>query len=94
MVDTTATPATSLVQAGWTVFSRDGEALGEVLGADERRFLLRDGDHPTRRLELSTELIVDLDAADMRAHLALDASEVTADHASIDRIPRVGHERT
>jgi hypothetical protein len=89
MMDTTGSPASGLIQAGWTVFSRDGEALGEVLGADERRFLIRDGDHPTRRLEISIELVADLDAADMRARLDVDANQVTAEHGAITRVPRI-----
>jgi hypothetical protein len=94
MTDTTETTAARPIQPGWTVFSRDGASLGEVLGADERRFLLRDDDHATRRLELSTDLISEMDAADMHARLIIDEGEATADHPSIDRVPRAGHERT
>lgn len=82
------TPDPVLVQAGWEVLSRDGESLGEVLGADRVRFLVREDDHATRRLEIPTDLVVEQEPAEMRARIAIDANEVSAEHAAITRIPR------
>ena len=60
-------PDPVLVQAGWEVLSRDGKSLGEVLGADRDRFLIREADHATRRLEIPTELVVEQEPAEIRA---------------------------
>ncbi len=82
------TPDLVLVQAGWEVLSRDGESLGQVLGADKDRFLIRDDDHASRRLEIPTALIAEQEPGEMRARIAIDANEVSAEHAAITRIPR------
>ena len=78
----------SLVQAGWEMSSRDGHPLGEVLGADERRFLLQDRDDPAKRLELPTTLLAMQDVGTMRASIILDEAEVAPGRHGIERIPR------
>jgi hypothetical protein len=74
--------------AGWEMASKDGHPLGEVLGADDRRLLLRDRDDPAKRLELPTTLIAGQDVRSMRATLALAESEVRAGSHGIERVPR------
>lgn len=78
----------SLVQAGWQIASRDGHPLGEVLGADERRFLLRDRDDPAKRLELPTALVATQEVGTMCASIVLDEDEVASGRHGIERIPR------
>jgi hypothetical protein len=78
----------SFVQAGWEIASRDGHPLGEVLGADERRFLLRDRDDPAKRLEFPTALVDTQEVGTMRASIVLDEDEVACGRHGIERIPR------
>lgn len=76
----------SSVLAGWHIYSRDGESLGEVIGADADRFLIR-GQGPYR-LQLSTDTIVEQDQDDMCARISIATAEV---EQIATRIPAPGH---
>ncbi|MEX1294582.1 MAG: hypothetical protein AB1Z67_00285 [Candidatus Limnocylindrales bacterium] len=78
----------SLVQAGWAIYSRDGELIGEALGADSDRFLVMATDGSERRLEIPVELVLEEEPGEMRARISLDEQEVGADHDEITSIPR------
>lgn len=91
MMDMTERMRPSLVQAGWAIFSRDGEYLGDVLGADQDRLLLPEPGEPEGRLELPTDLVLEEEPAEMRARISLDEAEVNAAHERIGPIPRPEH---
>jgi hypothetical protein len=88
MTDTLDGPRPSLVQAGWAIYSKDGELIGEVLGADHERFLLADLDRSDHRLEVPIALVLEEEPAEMRARISLDEQEIGADHDAITPIPR------
>ncbi len=88
MIDETDDVRPTLVQAGWAVYSKEGTFVGEVLGADERRFLLQDGQGSERRLEIPTEFITEEEPLEMRARISLAANEIGVGHEDIAAIPR------
>lgn len=88
MTDLTDRVRPSLVQAGWAIYSRDGGYLGDVLGADRDRLLLPQPENPRGRLELSTELVLEEEPAEMRARISLTEDEVSPRHEQIEPIPR------
>lgn len=86
MMDMSDMVRPSLVQSGWAIYSRDGAYLGDVLGADRDRFLLREPTDPDARLELSTELVLEEEPAEMRARISLAEDEVHVRHEHIRSI--------
>lgn len=91
MLDLTDRMRSSLVQVGWAIFSRDGEHLGDVLGAVHDRLLLPEPGEPEGRLELPTALVLDEDPVEMRARISLDAAEVGAALERDGSMPRPAH---
>lgn len=65
-----------LVQPGWHLFSKDGEALGEVVAADEKRIILRPERDADGRIEISTDTLIEQEEPEMRARISLMADEV------------------
>jgi hypothetical protein len=65
-----------LVQPGWHLYSKDGEALGEVVAADPTRIILRPEGADDERIEIRTDTLIEQEEAEMRARISLDASEV------------------
>lgn len=89
-MDMTDVVRPTLVQAGWAIYSQDGAFMGEVLGADRDRFLLRAAIGSELRLEIPTKLIIEEEPNEMRARVGLDEGEISAEHEAIAPIPRSG----
>jgi hypothetical protein len=74
--NTTTTANTVLVQPGWQIFSRDGEALGEVVAIDGRSMMLRGPGLEAPRYQIPADSIIEQEEAEMRARVSLDAADV------------------
>ena len=79
MHDDPARTGAILVQAGWHIYSKDGEMLGEVIVVNEQLMHIHlEGTGDERSLELGTDTIIEQDEPEMRARISLTADEVTA----------------
>lgn len=87
-MDMTDVVRPTLVQAGWAIYSQDGVFVGDVLGADQDRFLLREEDGSELRLQVPMELIIEEEPNEMRARVGLDEDEINAEHEGIALISR------
>lgn len=69
----------ALVQAGWDIYSKDGQRLGEVIAVNDTLMHLRlEGTADDRSLEVGTDTIIEQDQTEVRARISLAADEVAA----------------
>ncbi|MEX1295727.1 MAG: hypothetical protein AB1Z67_06110 [Candidatus Limnocylindrales bacterium] len=72
--------AVSLVQPGWTIYSKDGVLLGEVVAADQRFIHVR-AEKGESNIEIRTDALVEQEEPEMRARVGLTAAELSMDDA-------------
>lgn len=64
------------VQPGWHVFSRRGEALGEVIAVDGKDILLRGVGPGAPRYLIQADALIEQEEAEMRARVSLDRDDL------------------